>query len=153
MGRFVTKFFDYFVRKKLNLGEYRSFRIKLELILISLFIDTYFQFVFFFYYIKFVYISLKNRFFFEFFIVCTIISIVSIVSTKTTFHFIKIKNISLRLRFPEAHLPTTHKVGKKRAKKHLDERKKIRRESKYSSNWSKEELFAVQRQFQGSFFF
>ena len=65
MGRFVTKFFDYFVRKKLNLGEYRSFRIKL--ILISLFIDTYFQFVFFFYYIKFVYISLKNRFFFEFF--------------------------------------------------------------------------------------
>lgn len=29
---------------------------------------------------------------------------------KTTFHFIKIKNISLRLRFPEAHLPTSHKV-------------------------------------------
>lgn len=153
MGRFVTKFFDYFVRKKLNLGEYRSF-IKLNLnLFLFLFSSIHIFNLYFFYYIKFVYISLKNRFFFEFFIVCTIISIVSIVSTKTTFHFIKIKNISLRLRFPEAHLPTSHKVGKKRAKKHLDERKKIRRESKYSSNWSKEELFAVQRQFQGSFFF
>lgn len=131
-----NEFFDYFARKKLNLWKKgqihqfsNSFKIyvlknkeifQLELnlnlinncheniILISLFID--FQFVFFFLYIKFVHISIKNRLFFKFFIISTIICsrifmqlslyrrkrsiCVKKKKRKFSFNFTKIKNIS-----------------------------------------------------------